>query len=89
MERYGVALFYSTQDAMEMEAATKERQMKIRIIPTPEKIYASCGFSLKYTLGDEGALAALLQEKKIQCEGFYHARQEGLTVTYEQIKELQ
>lgn len=89
MEAYGIILFYSTQDAMEVEDATKERHMKIRIIPTPEKIYASCGFSLKYSLEEERALAALLHEKKIQCEGFYHAMKEGLIVTYEQLKEIQ
>ena len=87
METYGIALFYSTRDAMEMEEAAKGRHLPIRIIPTPGKIYASCGFSLKYSLEEETVLKALMQEKQIRCEGFYHAAQEGLNVTYTEIKE--
>lgn len=48
MQTYGVALFYSTREAMKAEEIAKEAQLAVRIIPTPEKIHASCGFSLKY-----------------------------------------
>ena len=53
MQTYGVALFYSTREAMKAEEIAKEAQLAVRIIPTPEKIHASCGFSLKYPLKEE------------------------------------
>ena len=53
MQTYGVALFYSTREAMKAEEIAKEAQLAVRIIPTPEKIHASCGFSLKYPLAEE------------------------------------
>ena len=54
METYGIALFYNTKDAMQAEAEARRRQIKARIVPTPGKIYASCGFSLRYDLKEEG-----------------------------------
>lgn len=82
MQTYGVALFYSTREAMKAEKLAKEAQLAVRIIPTPEKIHASCGFSLKYSLTDEEGLQTLLSEKEITSEGFYHAAQEGLKTEY-------
>lgn len=83
METYGIALFYNTKDAMQAEAEAKRRQIKARIVPTPGKIYASCGFSLRYDLEEEGALTALLAQCGLACESLYHAAQDGLKVFYE------
>lgn len=82
MSEFGVALFYSTHEAMKAEKAAKEAQLKARIIPTPEKIYASCGFSLRYPLENETALLNLLEAEDIHSEGFYHGRQTGLKTEY-------
>ncbi|MBO0453943.1 MULTISPECIES: DUF3343 domain-containing protein [Enterococcus] len=82
MQTYGVALFYSTREAMKAEELAKEAQLAVRIIPTPEKIHASCGFSLKYPLVEEDVLSSLLTDAKIASEGFYHATQEGLKTEY-------
>ena len=81
-ERYGVALLKNTRDAMVIEERAKKEVLAVRIIPTPSKIYASCGFSLKYELSEEVALKTLLEEEKLSCDGFYHAEKEGLSVTY-------
>ena len=83
METYGIALFYNTKDAMQAEAEAKRRQLKARIVPTPGKIYASCGFSLRYDLEEEGALTALLAQCGLSCESLYHAVRDGLKVSYE------
>ena len=83
-ERYGVALLKNTRDAMVIERAKKEG-LAVRIIPTPSKIYASCGFSLKYDLSEEGALKTLLEEEQLSCDGFYHAEKEGLSATYREV----
>ncbi|MFC4772029.1 DUF3343 domain-containing protein [Enterococcus hermanniensis] len=83
MQTYGVALFYSTREAMKAEEIAKKAQLAIRIIPTPEKIHASCGFSLKYSLSEEMQLVSLLTQNKITSEGFYQAIQAGLKTEYE------
>ncbi|WP_301962161.1 DUF3343 domain-containing protein [uncultured Megasphaera sp.] len=83
METYGIALFYNTKDAMQAEAEARRRQIKARIVPTPGKIYASCGFSLRYDLKEEGALTALLAQCGLSCESLYHAARDGLKVSYE------
>ena len=57
-ERYGVALLKNTRDAMVIEERAKKEGLAVRIIPTPSKIYASCGFSLKYELSEEVSLKA-------------------------------
>ena len=80
-ERYGVALLQSTRDAMTVEEAAKKAGLAVRIIPTPSKIYASCGFSLKYDLGDEACLADLLNELGLSVDGAYHAERKGLSVS--------
>ncbi|MGX7204989.1 DUF3343 domain-containing protein [Enterococcus pingfangensis] len=82
MQTYGVALFYSTREAMKAEEIAKEAQLAVRIIPTPEKIHASCGFSLKYPLAEESALISLLVSAQIASEGFYHVTREGLKTEY-------
>lgn len=83
METYGIALFYNTKDAMQAEAEARRCQIKARIVPTPGKIYASCGFSLRYDLEEEGALTALLAQCGLSCESLYHAARDGLKVSYE------
>ncbi|MBO1306154.1 DUF3343 domain-containing protein [Enterococcus sp. 669A] len=88
MQTYGVTLFYSTHEAMKAEKLAKEAQLKVRIIPTPEKIHASCGFSLKFELEEEGQLRKLLQEAEVKSEGFYHVKREGLKTDYELREDL-
>ena len=83
MEKFGIVLFYSTHDAMAAEELAKKKQMKVRIIPTPEKIYASCGFSLKITLEEEAAIRELFTAEQVAYENFYHVKRDGLAVTYE------
>ena len=61
--------------------------LAVRIIPTPGKLDASCGFSLRYELVDEAALTALLDEEGLAWVALYHACRQGLTVTYTKIRE--
>lgn len=49
MKSYGVVLFHSTREAMRAELMCQSAKLSVRIIPTPEKIYLSCGFSLKFS----------------------------------------
>lgn len=83
---YGVILFYSTQEAMKAEQLAKGNHLQVRIIPTPEKIFASCGFSLKYDLTEEAVVRQLFDDQGINYDTFYHADRQGLAVTYEKVK---
>ncbi|KMO86612.1 hypothetical protein AB840_07340 [Megasphaera cerevisiae DSM 20462] len=87
MERYGIALFFSTRDAMKAEEEAKKCHLRVRIIPTPGTLYASCGFSLKYEPAEETALQQLLRTCGLRGEGFYHAVKQGLAVSYEKAEE--
>ena len=86
-ETYGIALVPSTRQAMAGEALAKAAGLAVRIIPTPGKLDASCGFSLRYELADEAALTALLDEKGLAWAALYHACRRGLRVTYTKCKE--
>lgn len=89
MQTYGIVLFYSTREAMKAEALLKEKaQLNVRIIPTPETIHASCGFSLKYQLADEAQLLQLLHQADIKREGIYTATRDGLKTQYQLREEL-
>ena len=86
MKTYGIALFYSTQEAMKAEMVAQQAGFQVRIIPTPEKLIATCGFSLKYPLEEEDRVISLFSQEQINCEDFYHAVRDGLSITYEKIK---
>ncbi|MDR2832573.1 MAG: DUF3343 domain-containing protein [Streptococcaceae bacterium] len=83
IEHYGIILFPSTKMAMSAERLAKKADLKVRIISTPQKLRASCGFSLKYELSQEEALLDVLRINGIEIEGYYHACQQGLKVTYD------
>lgn len=87
MEQYGIALVYNTRDAMAAEKAAKEKGLRTRIIATPGKIKATCGFCLKYEVADEGALRAVIADGKWRTEGYFHVVQDGLSLSYEPVKE--
>lgn len=87
-ETYGIALVPSTRQAMEGEALAKAAGLAVRIIPTPGKLDASCGFSLRYDLKEEDALVALLQAHGIAWQALYAAKRQGLMVSYTKLKEV-
>lgn len=84
-EHYGVALVSDTKEAMKAEEAGKQEGLTVRIIPTPGRLYASCGFSLKYALSDEQALCELFRCLRLSAPVLYHAERQGLAVTYEPV----
>ncbi|EMF0268709.1 DUF3343 domain-containing protein [Enterococcus hirae] len=82
MKSYGVVLFHSTREAMRAELMCQSAKLSVRIIPTPEKIYLSCGFSLKFPLEAKNQIRHILAKNNVSSEGFYKALQVGLDVTY-------
>ena len=83
---YGVALVPSTRQAMEGEKLAKAAGLAVRIIPTPGKLDASCGFSLRYELSGEEVLYHFLQDLSVRTDGWYHATRQGLSTEYERWK---
>ena len=88
METYGIALVPSTRQAMDGEELAKKAGLAVRIIPTPGKLDASCGFSLRYDLKEEDAFVALLDGHGIAWQALYAAKRQGLAVSYTKIKEV-
>ena len=76
-ERYGVALLKNTRDAMVIEERAKKEGLAVRIIPTPSKRYARCGFSLKYDLSEEEALKKLLKKNSFPVTAFTMLRKKA------------
>lgn len=85
MKEYGVLLFTSTKHAMKAEKILKEKQIPAKIIATPEKIKASCGFSLKYQLPEEADILSFLRTEDVLFEGYYHATGKGLNISYRKV----
>lgn len=82
---FGVLIFDSTQAALHAETLVKDLGIKGRIIPAPEQLIASCGFSLKYDLAEFEEINHLINEGKIQTSGNYHAVRTGLKTDYEKV----
>ena len=71
---------------MEGEKLAKAAGLAVRIIPTPGKLDASCGFSLRYELSGEEVLYHFLQDLSVRTDGWYHATRQGLSTEYERWK---
>ncbi|WP_395754701.1 DUF3343 domain-containing protein [uncultured Megasphaera sp.] len=85
-ERYGLILFPETREAMTAEKEGKAHGLSVRIVPTPGKLVASCGFSLRYDLTGEDELYQFLQHLSVRTDGWYHASRQGLRTDYERWK---
>lgn len=85
-ERYGLILFPETREAMTAEKEGRAHGLSVRIVPTPGKLVASCGFSLRYDLTGEDELYQFLQHLSVRTDGWYHARRQGLRTDYERWK---
>lgn len=82
VKRYGIILIGSTRAAIEAEEQAKKERLHVRIVPTPGRIIATCGFSLKYEIVEETAVKNMLQRLHIFWSSVYHAEQQGIQVAY-------
>ena len=85
-ERYGLILFPETREAMTAEKEGRAHGLSVRIVPTPGKLVASCGFSLRYDLTGEDELYQFLQHLSVRTDGWYPASRQGLRTDYERGK---
>lgn len=86
MENYGIITFNSASVAMRAENYFKQITTLVRIIPTPQKLAAKCGFSLKYDLSYEKELLNLLKSNNFDYDKNYHVSKENFTFDYEEVK---
>lgn len=72
---------------MAAKEQAKVKELPVRIIATPGSLKATCGFCLRYDVSQEAAVQQVIAQGKWPLEGWYHAWQEGLNVTYQLLKE--
>lgn len=81
--------FDSTFDAMLSEIVAQELKLKARLIPTPEKITASCGLALRLPLADVEITFADLKAHDIGSGTAYKININNGVKSYEKISEFQ
>ncbi|MDO5707630.1 MAG: DUF3343 domain-containing protein [Andreesenia angusta] len=57
-----VITFRSTHHAIKTEKALKKREFKIKVIPTPREITASCGLSIRFEDEEKDDIFSVLKE---------------------------
>lgn len=70
-EVYYVIAFDSTHYAIQGEKILKNRNIDIKVIPTPREITASCGLSIKFNPEFFEQIKNLLEENSLSIRGIY------------------
>jgi hypothetical protein len=78
MDIFYIFTFDSTQQAMRCEKELKEKGFRVRIIPTPREITASCGLSLRFEKMDQGLIQDKVRKQGLEIMGIYRVEKEGL-----------
>ena len=66
-----IVTFHTTADAMAMEKACKEKEIRGRLIPVPRAISAGCGLSWCTELEDREHIKAMMQSVGIEEEDIH------------------
>lgn len=66
-----LATFDTTHMALYFEKSCRASGLKVRIVPVPRKISASCGLACSYECGDLARVKAVAEEKNIEV-AMYH-----------------
>ena len=72
MDKYYVATFYSTSQALRFEKSMLQQALSVKMIPVPRIISSSCGLAARFTEADwlpllRHLLPVLLKQKKFIC----------------------
>lgn len=81
--------FDSTHDAILSETLARDLKLKARLIPTPEKISASCGLALKLLADDLKTAEASLKNNQVHSGKAYEIKIENGTKEYKIIEAFQ
>ncbi|MEG1799923.1 MAG: DUF3343 domain-containing protein [Synergistaceae bacterium] len=66
-----LATFDTTHMALFFEKSCRASGLKVKIIPVPRQLSASCGLACSYPCSDEDKVKAIASEKEIEV-GEYH-----------------
>lgn len=78
IEIFNLITFDSTHSAIRAEKELLSMDIKVKVIPVPTEITASCGLSIKINLDDLCKARKILLKEKIQVSGYYHIKKTGL-----------
>jgi hypothetical protein len=72
-ENYIITTFYSTHLALKFESLLKKNDLKVKIIPVPRQISASCGLAGRALSKDYDAVVNLIEETSFEVEEIYES----------------
>jgi hypothetical protein len=65
---YSVVIFYSTSGAIRGEKLTKERGLKVKLIPVPRHLSSDCGVCLRCDSGNVDEVCSILEEARVEFQ---------------------
>lgn len=76
-EAFCVAVFNSTNHAIQGEKILKDRNIEIKVIPTPREITASCGLSIRFDKKFLEEVLSCIQSTALNIKGIYEIMREN------------
>ncbi|MCM8711942.1 DUF3343 domain-containing protein [Clostridium sp. SYSU_GA19001] len=69
MDKYYILTFENTHNAINGEAVLKEKNIKVKVMPTPTFVTKSCGISLKINEEEINEVKAIIENGLIKIKG--------------------
>lgn len=85
MDKYYVATFYSTSQALRFEKSMLQQALSVKMIPVPRIISSSCGLAARFTEADWPAVAQTLAAGTAEAEEVYLFAAAGKSAQAERI----
>lgn len=76
-EAFCVVTFNSTNHAIQGEKIFKDRNIEIKVIPTPREITASCGLSIRFDKRFLEEVLSCIQSTALNIKGIYEIMREN------------
>jgi len=75
-ETYCVVAFNSTHHAIKGEKKLQDKGVKIKTIPTPREITASCGLSIRFEPDLLHEVKEIIDEDRLDIKGIYKVKKD-------------
>ena len=72
---YYIIVFKNTHDAMNAEKKLEEKNISLRIMPTPTVITQSCGICVK--IEERAEIDTIIKDKIIEFKNIYERKEDG------------
>lgn len=76
-EVFNLVTFNSTHSAIRAERELLNEGLKVKVIPVPTEITASCGLSIRMDLEDLEKVKKVLKDNDIEVSGYYYVEKLG------------